>query len=322
MITEQQRIERKKYIGSSDIAALFTGPDGKSLDPFKTAADVWASKVFDIKDKDSTEAQSRGNRHERAMIQFVAEKTGTKIEDNPEHLRFVCEEYPMFAVCEKHPIFAANLDGYTLTETPIIVEVKTTSMGDEYGEPETDQVPFRVNLQVHHQMLCTGWNKAYVATLRALFGRLDESLYIVNRDERIIEAIVKRGMDFWNNHVLAKTPPPDSQPGDIELYKRIIRTPSKYASVETDLIAEWENAKKTASDAGKEKDRLQAEILLQLGDAEGAPINSETELTYFEQNAADKVNLSRLKAEWPEIYAQIATPNKCRVMRIRKLKGK
>lgn len=308
-ITEQQRIDRRNHIGSSDIAALFTDKDGKSLDPFKTAADVWVTKVYDLKDAKTTEAQSRGNRYEEALIRYVYDQTGSHIVTEPEKLHFVCEHYPFFA---------ANLDGYIESDN-IIVEAKTTNMGDEYGDPGTDQVPFRVNLQVHHQMLCTGWNTAYVATLRAMFGRLDESMYIIQRDERIIDAIVKKGTWFWYECVLKKTPPPDSVAGDIELYKRIIRTPAKYAEVDPALIKKWERTKAAQNRLKNRVEQLQAEVLLQLGDAEGAHIDTEHELTYFEQKAKDIINIDLLKSKYPKIYEKISKPNTCRVARIRRI---
>jgi predicted phage-related endonuclease len=326
MITDKQRLERRKHLGSSDIAALFTGMDGKSLDPFKNAVDVFNTKVYELDDDTETVAQNRGNRYEAAMIQYVEEQTGQRVETNPDNLRYVNID---ILGSDRLPIFAANLDGYIPADVtaksptkPIIVEAKTTSMGDEWGTPGTDEVPDRVNLQIHHQMLCTGWELAYVVVLRSLFGRLDESLYTIKRDERIIQAITKRGKHFWNEYVLTGTPPPDSEPGDIRIYKRIVRTPDKYANVPVDYILAWNEAKQARIDAEKaEKEALSA-LFEKLGDAEGAAIDDEREFTYFEQNSAPRIDFARLKAEWPDVYAAISTPNTCRVPRIHKITKK
>lgn len=324
MITEQQRQERRKYLGSSDIAALFTDKDGKSLDPFKNAVDVYNTKVYELTDDKETAAQNRGNRYEAAMIQYVEDYAGVKVVTHPDKLRYINAD---ITGMDGNPIFAANLDGFIPGDAtaipsimPIIVEAKTTSMGDEWGTPGTDEVPDRVNLQVHHQMLCTGWTMAYVVVLRSLFGRLDESLYIVKRDERIISAIVKRGTQFWNEYTLTGTPPPDSEPGDIRIYKRIVRTPEKYSDVPIDRILAWDQAKQARIDAEKAEKEAFSRLMEKLGDAEGAYIDEDREFTYFEQNAAPKIDFARLKAEWPDVYASISTPNTCRVARIRKIK--
>lgn len=324
MITDKQKLERRNHLGSSDIAAIFTDKDGKSLDPFKNAIDVFNMKVYDLSDDATTDAQSRGNRYEAAMLQFVEEQTGQAIQHDQDTLRHVNVD---ILGDDGNPIFAANLDGYIPGDAdaepkiePVIVEAKTTSMGDEWGTPGTDEVPDRVNLQVHHQMLCTGWTTAYVVVLRSLFGRLDESLYVVKRDERIIDAIIARGKLFWNNYVLRKLPPPDSEPGDIRIYKRITREPAKYADIPLDVIGAWENTNRARINAEKAEEEAFSRLLEALGDAEGARIDGERELTYFEQNAAPKIDFTRLKTEWPDVYAAISAPNTCRVARIRKIK--
>ncbi len=69
-------------------------------------------------------------------------------------------------------------------------------------------------------MLCTGWERAYIAVLLGKWG-LTEEMYVVERNEQIINAIIERGEQFWNDNVLLKIAPEDSEPGNIELFKRI-----------------------------------------------------------------------------------------------------
>lgn len=44
MITAEQREERRKWVGASDVAAIL------GLDEFRTANDIWASKVHELDD--------------------------------------------------------------------------------------------------------------------------------------------------------------------------------------------------------------------------------------------------------------------------------
>ena len=305
MITETQRTERRRFIGSSDIAALFTGPDGKSLDPFKTAADVWATKVFDFDESTASPSMKTGIRWEPYIIGWAAEQLGVEVETDPDKMRFVCS---------LHPVFASNLDGYAVINGEhVIIEAKKTRMAAEWGEPGTDQIPYRVILQVHVQMLCTGWGRAYVAAM--IQG--EECLYEVTRDERIIAAIIRRGEEFWNENVLPKIPPADCEPADLDILKRIRRIPETYADIDTELVTAWETAKANRLEAEKAETTAFAEVLMAVGDAEGVMLPDGREFTYFKQRGADKVDMKRLKTEWPDVYAATSKPNEYRVARIR-----
>ena len=311
MITEEQRVARKNFIGSSDISALFNDGDGCSLNPYATVLDVWCEKYFEVTPLDETDAMARGNRYEAALIEYAADYLGWAIEDDPEIMNFVCED---------HPVFACNLDGFTThggDTDPYIVEAKTTSMASEYGEPGTDDVPFSVLLQVSHQMLCTGFRRAYVVVLLGGF-RLHEEIYVVERNETIIAAIIEAGEKFWNDHVLTGMPPEQNEPGNIEIFKRIVRVPETLADVPDKLIAAWEIGKADALLAKKATEKIFSELLQAIGDAEGSELDDGRTFTYLMQNVADKIDRKKLKADYPSVYDAVATPSRHRVARIKK----
>jgi predicted phage-related endonuclease len=166
-------------------------------------------------------------------------------------------------------------------------------------------------------MLCAGWKKAYIV---ALLGgwRLREEVFVVERNDRIIEAIVKRGEQFWKQHVETGIPPAQSEPGDVELFKRIVRVPEKKAEVPADLIEEWDTAKKAAKAKDDEVKALFAKILLHLKDAEGADMPDGRMLTYFEQNGQRKTDFDALKKKYPDAYAETVTQPRHRFARITK----
>jgi putative phage-type endonuclease len=309
-ITEQQRQERRKYLGSSDIAALFVDEQGASLDPFKTATDVWASKVFELEPDKTSKAQDRGNRYESALIEFASQELGVEIETNPEKLGFI-------SFGEGKEIFACNLDGFTKTKPHEIIEAKTTGLTGEWGEPGTDDVPLRVNLQVQHQMLCTGFQKAHIAVLLGKWG-LTEEMYLVERNEEIINAIIARGTQFWNDFVLTKTPPPATEAGHIETFKRIVRVPEKFAEVDSGKVFQWELRRQVRLDAEKKEKESFAELLTHLGDAEGVHLEDGRLFTYFSQKGADVIDRKKLQSEYPDVYQAVTRENSYRVARIKK----
>ena len=310
MLTDEQRKERKNFLGSSDISCLFVDDNSKSLNPFMTSMDLYNSKVFDLEDMPETKAMSRGNRYESALIEYAKQELNKTIETDPYLVRFICKE---------HPVFACNLDGYTIANPCEIVEAKTTGLSGEWGEPGTDDVPSRVILQVQHQMLCTGWEKAHIVVLIGKFP-LTEEMYSVERNESIISSIIERGEQFWQDHVLKKIPPEETESGNIQIFKRIVRVPNKYAEVDPNIIKAWDNAREERLLAQKEEKAALTVLLNKLGDAEGAKISNEKEFTYFSQKGKDNLDLKKLRVEYPEVYAHIATESSHRVARIRKIK--
>lgn len=316
MITEQQRQERRKYLGSSDIASLFVDEHGASLDPFQTAADVWASKVFELEPNKKTAAMDRGNRYESALIEFASQELGTPIETNPEKLRFI-DNYHRGS--DGKQIFACNLDGFFHPNGQMheIVEAKTTGLTGEWGEPGTDDVPLRVNLQVQFQMSVTGSQRAHIAVLLGKWG-LTEEMYLVERNEEIIAAIIARGTQFWNDHVLTKVPPPATEAGHIETFNRIIRVPEKFAEIDSGKVFQWELRRGVRLDAEKQEEAAFAELLALLGDAEGVHLEDGRLFTYFKQKVASIIDRKRLQAEYPDVYKDVTRENYCRVARIKR----
>lgn len=314
MITKQQLDHRKNYLCGSDMASLFTDSNGKSLNPYANSLDIYTQKVFELKPEKESEAQRLGNKYEELLITFAGEELNTSIETNPNKLEFINQD-----ILDKNgnTFLMAHLDGYTVNEPHEIIECKTTGLTAEYGQEYTDDVPMRVILQVHMGFLCTGFKMAHIVVLLGRWG-LKEEIFAIERNEKIIEAIIERGLQFWNDNILKKIPPPDSEPGNLQLFKRICRIPASYAEIDPMLLTTWETLKETRLNAEKEEDEALAEILKSLGDAEAVLINDGREFTYFEFKSK-RVDSQILKKEFPEVYEKVTSENQYRVPRIRKI---
>lgn len=92
-----------------------------------------------------------------------------------------------------------------------IIEAKSTALVDEWGEELTDQVPDRVLVQTHVQMYATGeqCRTAWVAVMLPGYRSLDRKKYRINRDDKLMKAIVEAGEEFWHC-VESDTQPPGS----------------------------------------------------------------------------------------------------------------
>jgi putative phage-type endonuclease len=304
MITDRQLAARKEYLGASEIAALY------GLDPFQTAYDVYASKVYELeRPMPETDAQSRGNRYEAALIDFASHTLGVQIDTDPERMEYRHPDYRFLV---------AHLDGLTdpVDGERCIVECKTTVVTDEWGDQWTDMVPNRVNIQCQFQMELSEKKKAYVAALLGRRGAF-EGIYVIEYNEEIAKAIVARAVDFWHNNVLTKTPPPDSLPGNIEYLERIRRSPKTWASIGDDPVLAWHEASQKRIEAEKVEKDAKARLLVAIGDNEGVRLSDGRVFSYLLQERAKDIT-KKVKELYPAIYETLADKSQYRVPRITK----
>ena len=70
MITSEYKLARKRYIGSSDMAAIL------GLSPYATAHDVFLEKTGRVEDDPGNENTELGNRFEGALVEFCCDQIG------------------------------------------------------------------------------------------------------------------------------------------------------------------------------------------------------------------------------------------------------
>jgi putative phage-type endonuclease len=306
MLTEAQRIARKQHLGASDVAALF------GLDPFKTATDVWFSKAFELtvtEPSQQSDAIEMGNDFEAPLLGFAARELNVQISTEPDDL---------FAICEDHPIFAATLDARIMPKTiKEAIEAKTTSSASEYGEEGGDQVPDRVNIQVQAQMLAHNLDRVHVVALIGRMG-LKRQLFKVNRNEKIIAAIIEKGEAFWRDYVETKITPPEGEfgLGSIDIIKRVIRQPTTWAEVDEALILDWDTKRKAKLEAEKAEEFAQERMLTPLKDAEGVHLSDGRTLEYL-PTTKSILDQKRLKIEQPGLYEQYLRDSVSRTPRLK-----
>lgn len=276
MLTPQQIAERRNFLGASDSPAII------GVDPYRSPIDVYLSKVEALDDLTSPKAEA-GNRLEPVLLEYAAEYVGRPLLDR--------------GTMHTKGLLACNLDG-RFSETEII-EAKTTGIVDGWGDDESDEIPDKVLVQVHHQFHVTGAAVAWVPVILARFG-LTFRMFRVERNEQLVEIVAAKGIEFMERHVLARKPPTGIP--SLEVLKRIRREPGKWVEVPDDLVAAWTEAKDAEKAAKEGRDEAQAALLAALGDAEGARY-SGGELTYLEQErkgytvAATRFRTLRMKAK-------------------------
>ena len=264
-ISDEQRAARRKYIGSSDVAAIL----GK--DPWRTAADVYISKVEELEDRPN-EAMVAGTKLERTVVEWAADKLGAVLIPD------------QFRVSPKNELMSANHDAL-VKDKPWGVEAKTAcvlhfarEIADQWGEPGSDEVPSHVLLQCQAQMFVSDLELVWVPVL---IGGRGFQMYCVDRSEKLVEVIVNESTRFWEQHVAARIPPVGYAPS-IDVVKAVRRQPKKVVPIRLELVDAWQEAKRKEKEAAEACERSLAILLAELGDAEAGECDDGV-LTYMEQ---------------------------------------
>ena len=166
------------------------------------------------------------------------------------------------------------------------VEAKTSGLfgplAEDWGKDGTDQVPDRVVVQTHAEMMAldNGERSVQEAHVAAFLGGIGFRFYVVRRSQKLSETITERVWAFWER-VQTKIPPTDSMPS-VSVMKMMRREPDKTVVADDEnLLANWQSSK-TVSKAARDDDRdVQASILKEMGDAEALVIPEKGTFTYL-----------------------------------------
>ena len=296
-ITELQRERRRNHIGSSDVAAIF------NMDPFRSAADVWASKKFDLEDQEPTEAMDIGNHLERGLLELAAKKHNLKIKiGGPTR------------VSKVDPLFAANPDALDQGQ-PQGMEAKVVGrhnyeMLSQYGEEGTNEIPDSVQLQVQQQMFVVDLQAVIVVAYLA--G--DFRTYTIDRDDELIDAMTQRCRGWWDQHVIGGEMPSDEKP-DLQILKRVRRVPKSIQDVESFLAEQFERSQYSYTASERYRDQCKAALISAMHDKEAADWGDPKSVyTYLEQTRPS-LDADALKAAHPDIAAKFTKTTKYRVLR-------
>jgi len=301
-------VDHKVTVGSSDVAAIL------GLSPWTSPSKAWArlTGLVPRYDGEQSGATARGHIIEPALLaewrrqrQPVGWTPGPAITEPPtirdgwKHAR-----EDMLAVME---------DGRR-----VIVEAKTTRAFDEqWGESGSDIVPLGYLAQVIWQMHVLDVDGCELVAFATLADEM--RTYRIARD-LAREAKLVGAVEAWMQRYVWADPP--EQPADMtmEVVSALHRDGGKpgvwLRPDERTLALAAElydiNAELRALTAAKES--LQTRIARRIGDAYGI----EGVASWARQKAARAIDIDRLEAEYPEVFAAVAKPQSTiRVFRLK-----
>lgn len=213
---------------------------------------------------------------------------------------------------DKYPFAIANIDRAVVGEKAFL-ECKVTN---SFNKKEWEKsVPIHYQIQMNHYMAVTGATHCYVA---ALIGNEDLVIHKLERDEEMIDEIMKLEEMFWNNCILGDDFPMPDGSSDYSKTLDILYKNSKQEELilfEAEKILErYDEVVKIYKDFEKEKKAIEQYLKLQMKNYEIAYVG-DRKITWKKQER-NSIDTTRLKKEHPEIVVGYMKTTTSRVLKI------
>ena len=273
---------RKKGIGGSDAGAVC------GLNPYRSAIEVYFDKTTDEVEEIDNEAMRQGREFEDYVARRFMEATGKKV--RRANAMFYDEQYPFML---------ADVDRMVVGENAGL-ECKTASpfMADKW---KGEEIPLSYQIQCYHYMSVCNADAWYIAVL--IYGK-EFKFYKLERDEQVIQDLIRIEKDFWENYIQkGQLPDPDgSKAADSILakyYKESKRKTIRLSGFDERLMRRQELVE-VMGRMEKEKNQIEQELKQYLGNAEVAE-NDKFRVSW-KAVSSNRIDTGRLKEEEPEIY--------------------
>lgn len=277
--------QRRTGIGGSDVAPIL------GLSPWRTPYEVWEDKTGRGEDQPDSPALYWGRLLEDPIRQAYADRTGLTV-TKPD-----C----MYSSVT-HPFMHANLDG--IASDGSLVEFKTTSRVDGWGEEGSDEIPEYYQTQVQHYMAVMGAEQTDIGVLIA--GR-DFRIYTVPADKELQEMLIDQEARFWSL-VKADTPPEVSTSEDASRRWRFASA-KKTVAADAQMIEAWQHLCSIRSQIDNlrtEEDELKALLMNGMQDAVSLKSNGKTLASWSLPSTRTTVDSKKLKQDFPAVWEQVA----------------
>ncbi len=196
---------RRSMIGASDSAGILgCGYANQS------AASIWHSKVTDEQmeiDDGLAKRMKIGKLMEPTLRAIFEDETGLDVVDPGEFTIYRSTIYDWLG---------CTLDGVS-PEAKCPVELKNVSIFNR-SDWEDGQSPLKFIVQCQHQMAVTGSDHSYVL---GLLGGDEPMVRKIERDERFIQALLKRLETFWQSVQNNEMPPVDDSKATAKLMAKL-----------------------------------------------------------------------------------------------------
>lgn len=284
--TREQWLElRRKGIGGSDAAVVC------SISKYKSVVELWMDKIGMNPDDYDSEAAYWGRTLEATVRSEFEKRSGLKVRIVPHMMQH-----------SEHYFMLANVDGEV--EDPdhgmCIFEAKTATIFKSH-EWEVE-IPEEYYLQVQHYMAVTGYKGAYIA---ALIGGNRFRWKFIDRDEKVIELLIRLEEKFWHYVEDGEIPPIDGSEASTNLLARIYPEAKEETTIilpdeALGLINEYENAAQEEKKICEKKEEAANKLKAMLESAESGRVMGR--IVIWKNVRSERFNSKELKEREPELY--------------------
>lgn len=289
---------RKNGIGGSDAGAVC------GLNPYVSPMEVYADKTSNNVDEMATdnEAMRQGRDFEDYVAKRFMEESGLKVRRS--NAMYICKEYPFMI---------ADIDRFVIGRNDGIIGLECKTASPYSAEKWKDgKIPVYYIMQCYHYMTVMDAQAWYIAVL--IYGR--EFKYIkLERDEEIIQSLIRIEENFWNNHVMKRVmPEPDGSSAADTFINKHFAESKEGLSVPLAGFDEKLQRRAELSDLidqlDIEKKKIEQEIKAYMNDAEYA--ENEHFIVSWKNSTINKIDTKKLKAEMPSVYNKFLNPIRSR----------
>jgi putative phage-type endonuclease len=280
---------RRQGIGGSDAAAIV------GLDRWRSAFDVYADKIGLKPEQPDNEAMRQGRDLEDYVASRFCEATEKKV-----RRRNAILQHP------EHTFMTANIDRWVVGENAGL-ECKTTSVLNR-AKFSQGEFPPSYYVQCVHYMAVTGAERWYLAVL--VLNKAFH-MFIIERDEAEVQALIAAEKDFWENHVLKQIPPaPDGSESTSEIIKQLFPeakegfTASLYGY--EDKIQAYLDLDAQIKELEKKKEAIKQELQMAIDEAEIG--RAQGYIVEWKNQVRQTLDTKKLKSEHAEIYEKYLKP--------------
>lgn len=278
--------DRRSAITATDLGAIL------GVSKFATPIDVYLDKLGELPETAPTEWMEAGNRMQRPIIDWWAERQGVAVRHGTPYVLTRSQELTRIG---------ASLDAQVVT-TGEPVDAKNIGWKNaEWGEEGSDQIPLTYAVQLAVQMYVT---RTPVAYLPVLFGGHTLVAYVLHRDLTLEAELVERAMHFWHQHVERRVPPPVDGSASWTTYlqrtfkqstDRITRATAEQHELAVHLRTTLDQLKQVEAESDRLKNLLRSAI------GEGYAIEGPNWKATWGKTA------DGVKTDWKEAFYELAT---------------
>jgi len=296
-------LARKKGLGSTDAAPVL------GMSRWGNPLTVYLDKIGESPEREDNETMEWGRRLESVVADAFAEKNNCKLY-HPGEIFYHKDYHFLLANVDR-----VIDDGKSLLECKTANQYKT----DEW---EDGKIPIEYQLQVMHQLAVTGLQTGHIA---CLIGGQKYVQAKIERDEAMIDMIVKREVEFWNEFVVKRQPPfIDGSKASTEILKLLYPTVENFEQIQipdsfNDLIEKRKELQFKVDTLDFEIDQIENQLKHALKSNESGLTNKY--IVSWKECKMNRLNTELLKREQKAMFDAYIQSSSYRRFNIKELKS-